>query len=175
MTNRPAAVISDANVLIDYISVERTLVLRLVSEHLFPIKLPRSILNEVDQLTQDQAEALGMEIVEETIDQIKEAAVRGGALSHVDKLCFAIARDNQWAIWTSDKPLHKKCKAEDIPVYWGLQLMLELCKSDKLDPTYALETAQKIEQVNKRISKEVVSQFINKLNEGQRGTPAPQK
>ena len=57
MTNHPAAVISDANVLIDYIKVERTKVLRLVSEHLFPIKLPRSILAEVDQLTQDQAEA----------------------------------------------------------------------------------------------------------------------
>ena len=64
MTDRPAAVISDANVLIDYISVERTKVLRLVSEHLFPIKLPRSILNEVDQLTQDQAEALGTRIKE---------------------------------------------------------------------------------------------------------------
>lgn len=41
MTDHPAAIISDANVLIDYISVERTLVLRLVSEHLFPIKRPR--------------------------------------------------------------------------------------------------------------------------------------
>ena len=51
MTNRPAAVISDANVLIDYISVERTMVLRLVSEHLFPIKLPRSILNEINSVS----------------------------------------------------------------------------------------------------------------------------
>jgi len=163
MTDRPAAVISDANVLIDYISVERTLVLRLVSEHLFPIKLPRSILAEVDQLTQDQAEALGMEIIEETIDQIKEAAARGGALSHVDKLCFAIARDNQWAIWTSDKPLHKQCTSQSIPVYWGLQLMLDLCQAEKLDPEYALEAAQEIEKVNERISKEVVSEFRERL------------
>lgn len=116
MTDRPAAVISDANVLIDYISVDRTLVLRLVSEHLFPIKLPRCILNEVDQLTEDQAEALGLEVIEESIDQIKEASVRGGSLSREDKLCYAIARDNQWAIWTSDKPLHQKCTADNIPV-----------------------------------------------------------
>lgn len=163
MTDRPAAVISDANVLIDYISVERTLVLRLVSEHLFPIKLPRSILNEVDQLTQGQAEALDMEIVEETIDQLKEAALRGGALSHTDKLCFAIARDNQWAIWTSDKPLHKKCKTEGIPVYWGLQLMLELCRVGKLDTEYALETAQKIEQVNERIPPTVFHSFTQMI------------
>ncbi|VGO15580.1 hypothetical protein PDESU_04165 [Pontiella desulfatans] len=173
MTDRPAAVISDANVLIDYISVERTLVLRLVSEHLFPIKLPRSILNEVDQLTQDQAEALGMEIVEETYEQLKEASIRGGALSHVDKLCFAIARDNHWAIWTSDKPLHKQCKTSGIPVYWGLQLMLELCQAGKLDPEYAKEAAEAIEQINERITAEVVSEFIIKLTEGQRGTPAP--
>ena len=175
MTDRPAAVISDANVLIDYISVERTMVLRLVSEHLFPIKLPRSILNEVDQLTQDQAEALGMEIIEETIDQIREAAVRGGALSHADKLCFAIARDNHWAIWTSDKPLHKKCKAQGISVYWGLQLMLELCRIDKLDPTDALEAAQKIEQVNERISEGVLTEFINKLKKGQHDPTAPRE
>ena len=134
MTDRPAAVISDANVLIDYIKVERTKVLRLVTEHLFPIQLPRSILNEVDHLTEDHAEALGMEIVEETIDQLKKAAVRSGALSYVDKLCFAIARDNEWAVWTSDKPLHTKCKTEGIPVYWGLQLMLELCQAEELDP-----------------------------------------
>jgi hypothetical protein len=73
MTDRPSAVISDANVLIDHIKVERTKVLRLVSEHLFPIKLPRSILNEVDQLTEDHAEALGMEIVEETVGHLREA------------------------------------------------------------------------------------------------------
>ena len=175
MIDRPAAVISDANVLIDYISVERTLVLRLVSEHLFPIKLPRSILNEVNQLTEDQAEALGMEIIEESIEQIREAAQRGGALSHVDKLCFAIARDNQWAIWTSDKPLHKQCTSQSIPVYWGLQLMLELCKAGELDPEYALNAAQEIEQVNERISKEVVSEFINKLKKGQLGTSETQE
>ncbi|VGO19873.1 hypothetical protein [Pontiella sulfatireligans] len=164
MTDRPSAIISDANVLIDYISVERTLVLRLVSEHLFPIKLPRPILNEVDQLTQDQAEALGMEIVEATYEQLMEASVLGGALSHEDKLCFAIARDNSWAIWTSDKPLHTKCKSENIPVYWGLQLMLELCQIGKLDLDYAQESAQAIEQVNERITAEVLSNFLKRLS-----------
>ncbi len=62
-----AAVISDANVLIDYISVERTKVLRLVTEYLFPIKFPHSILNEVKQLTEDKAEVLGMTIIDGTI------------------------------------------------------------------------------------------------------------
>jgi rRNA-processing protein FCF1 len=165
MTARPAVVISDANGLIDYISVERTLVLRLVSEHLFPIKLPRSILEEVDQLTQDQAEALGMEIVEETIDQLREASVRGGALSHEDKLCFAFARDNNWAIWTSDKPLHTKCNTDGIPVYWGLQLMLDLCQVDKLDPSYALDAAKAIEQMNERITIDLLLRFQDKLSQ----------
>ncbi|MCF7816914.1 MAG: hypothetical protein K9M54_03430 [Kiritimatiellales bacterium] len=164
MTDRPAAVISDANVLIDYIKVERTLVLRLVSEHLFPIKLPRSVLDEVDQLSQDQAEALGMEIVDETLGQLREAAVRGGPLSLVDKLCFAIARDNGWAVWSSDKPLHAKCKTDGIPVYWGLQLMLELCQAGKLDPDYAMETAKAIEQVNERITEEIFVAFKKKLS-----------
>ena len=162
MSDRPAAEISDANVLIDFIKVERTLVLRLVSEHLFPIKIPRAILDEVDQLTEDQAVALGMEIIEETFEQLKEAAERGGPLSHVDKLCFAIARNTQWAVWISDKPLHKKCKAECIPVYWGLQLMIDLCQEGKLDPEYALEVAKAIDQVNERITEEVESDFSNK-------------
>jgi len=163
MSNCPVAIISDANVLIDYILVERTLVLRLVSEHLFQIKIPRYIFNEVNQLTEDQAEALGMEIIEETMEQLKKGILRGGGLSQEDKICFAIAQENQWAIWTSDKPLHTQCKAHDIPVYWGLQLMLELCKIQKLDSAYALETAQKIEQVNERISKKIINEFRSKI------------
>ncbi len=159
MIDRPAAVISDACVLIDYINVEQTRVLRLVTDHLFPIKLPRLILDEVNGLTEDQAEALGMEIIEVTFDQLKEAAARGGPLSKEDKLCFAIARDNDWAIWTSDKPLHTKCKAEGVPVYWGLQLMLDLCAEGKLDPDSALEIAQKISEVNERVTSEIVQKF----------------
>lgn len=161
MHPRPAAVISDANVLIDYLNVERTKVLRFVSENLFQIKIPRPILYEVDQLSQDQAEALGMEVVEATVSQLREAAVRGGALSQIDKLCVAMARDNGWAVWTSDKPLHTKCTAEGIPVYWGLQLMLDLCEAGKLDAAYALETAQKISEINERISTKVVEKFAN--------------
>ncbi len=65
----PVAVISDANVLIDYLSVERTKILRLVAEHLFSIKIPRTIINEVAELTEDQAEALGMEIIEGTVEE----------------------------------------------------------------------------------------------------------
>jgi hypothetical protein len=169
MTDRPAAVISDASVLIDFIKVERTLVLRLVSEHLFPIKLPRPIFNEVDQLTEDQAEALGMEIIDATIEQLKEAAIRGGGLSQPDKVCFVIARDNDWAIWTSDKPLHTKCTTEKIPVYWGLQLILDLCKAGNLDPEYAIEAAEEIEQVNERISKQILFNFEQQLLGLQKG------
>ena len=159
MADLPSAVISDANVLIDYIKVERTMVLQLVSEHLFQIKLPLDILKEVNELTQDQAKTLGMEIVEPTIAQMREAATRGGALSGPDKLCFAMARDNGWGIWTSDKPLHRKCETENIPTYWGLQLMINLCKAGNLDPGYAIETAQKISEINERISEAVLAQF----------------
>jgi rRNA-processing protein FCF1 len=165
MTDRPAAVISDANVLIDYIQVEETKILRLVTDHLFPIKLPRPIFDEVKQLTEDQAEALGMEIVEATIDQLKEAAVRGGGLSQPDKLCFIIARDNRWAVWTSDKPLHTKCTDAGITAYWGLQLMLDLCTAGKLTPNTALKTAQKISDVNERISTQVIERFTQHLEE----------
>jgi rRNA-processing protein FCF1 len=165
MTDRPAAVISDANVLIDYIRVEQTKILRLVTDHLFPIKLPRPILDEVKDFTEDQAEALGMEIIEATFDQLKEAAVRGGALSKEDKLCFAIARENGWAVWTSDKPLHTQCKAQGVTAYWGLQLMLELCKTGELDPDSALQTAQKISDVNERISAKIIEKFTQHLAE----------
>lgn len=163
MTVRPAAVISDACVLIDYIKVEQTKILRLVTDHLFPIKLPRIILDEVDDLTQDQAEALGMEIIEATFSQLQEAAVRGGGLSKADKLCFAIARDNGWGIWTSDKPLHTKCTTEGLPVYWGLEIMLNLCRKGKLAPDIALKTAQKISEVNERITPAVLAKFEKRL------------
>jgi rRNA-processing protein FCF1 len=165
MTDRPAAVISDANVLIDYINVEQTKVLRLVTDHLFPIKLPRPILDEVKGLSQDQAEALGMEIIEATFSQLKKAATRGGSLSTADKLCFAIARDNGWGIWTSDKPLHTQCETADIPAYWGLEIMLDLCAEGKLNPDTALETAQQISEVNERITSIVLENFKNRIKQ----------
>jgi hypothetical protein len=166
VTELPAAVISDACVLIDYIKAEQTKILRLAAEHLFQIKLPLPILKEVNDFTQDQAEALGMEIIEPTIAQGQEAAARGGSLSKPDKLCFAIARDNGWGIWTSDKPLHKKCTDEGIPAYWGLEIMLELCAAGKLEYDTALQTAQKISNVNDRISAAVIKRFTHACFKG---------
>jgi rRNA-processing protein FCF1 len=163
MSQRPVAVVSDANVLIDYLKVGRTKVLRLVADHLFEIMLPRSVLQEVDQLDQDRAESLGMTVVKDTLGQIRDAAARGCPLSKVDKLCFVMARDNNWAVWTSDKPLHTKCADEGILVYWGLQLMLDLVKAGKLSLDYALETAQKIEAINERISPAVLMEFERRI------------
>ena len=47
------ALISDANVLIDYFTAGRQSVLKLVSEHICEVKIPIEILKEVNQLLED--------------------------------------------------------------------------------------------------------------------------
>lgn len=71
-----AILISDACVLIDYCKADCFDILALISREYLPIKVPAAVLREVDQLTSAQAAALGIEVLEVSIEQMKEANVR---------------------------------------------------------------------------------------------------
>ena len=57
------AVISDANILIDYIESNKY-ILSISCENLYKIIIPSPILNEIKQLSQEEAINLGMKIYE---------------------------------------------------------------------------------------------------------------
>jgi rRNA-processing protein FCF1 len=156
--------VSDACVLIDYYKADPRII-KLVNEHIGAIHVPRQIFNEIEQIDNEEANRLGLNIIDATINQMEEASARGGPLSMEDKLTFIIARDNRQVCWTSDKNLRNKCLENGVSVYWGLEILLILCREGRLTVQRALKTAEKIKECGAHISKEVLDDFRNQVDE----------
>ncbi len=58
--------IIDANVLIDYTNTDLS-VLKLVANHLGPIHVPSVVLDEVEQLSEEDCESIGLIVLEEPV------------------------------------------------------------------------------------------------------------
>lgn len=161
-TKKPA-VISDANVLIDYIRAAKN-VLRIMATQLWELHVPQVIVDEVEELTLSEARKLGLIIYAPTVDEYTEASVLGGGLSGRDKLCICIARNNGWACLTNDVLLRKKCKAAQVPVIWGLEALILLHNRNLFSMPQAIETAWAIHNVNPHyIHKTLVKEFVVRI------------
>jgi hypothetical protein len=80
-------------------------VLGLIAQHLAQVIIPTPVLAEVDGLDELRCAALGLEVLEPTLDQLREAAIHHPALSFADKVCMIVARDAGGMAWTNDGPL----------------------------------------------------------------------
>lgn len=94
----------DANVLIDYLAADVTILQR-VSCHLGTIHIPRQVLREVPRIDPDDCRRLDLRIVDETVEQLLEAGQHRGRLSFHDQLCLILARDADWMCVTNDRAL----------------------------------------------------------------------
>ncbi|MBP7828405.1 MAG: hypothetical protein KA248_00665 [Kiritimatiellae bacterium] len=149
--------------LIDFCKADCRDILGVVSAKFLPIRVPRNILEEVDQLTEAEAQGLGIEILEVTMQQIEEASMRGGP-SRQDRLCFVVARDNNGAVWSNDQKLHKLCDANKVTVFWGLEMLLELVRLNHLTKARATQAGQRIHQVDSHyITTAILDEFKRKL------------
>lgn len=157
------AVISDTNILIDYIESNKY-ILSISCEKLYKIIIPSPILKEIKQLSEEEAVNLGLEIYEPSFTQVLEATQKEGKLSFQDKLCFIIARDKNCICATNDRVLRKYCITNKVDAIWGLEIMLKLCENNFLEKKIAVETAKDIHKNNKLITKEVLDTFIDKIN-----------
>ena len=157
--------IADANVLIDYAKTSPA-ILGLVAQHVGPVYVAADVLEEVDQLDVAQCLAIGLKIVDGNLAQLTEASKRGGPLSFEDKLCLVLARDNGWACLSNDGPLREACKAQGVPVVWGLEIMLALVEGKHLTAAAAIQAARAIHVVNRMfITTEVLAAFQKKVAE----------
>ena len=162
---RPALLISDACVLIDYCKADCHDVLALVSSRFLPIRVPRRVLDEVDQLSEDDIQRLGIGVLDVTLAQLQEAAVRGG-LSQQDRLCFIAARDHGGAVWSNDKRLRDFCHRHDVRHFWGLEVLLRLAEGKHIDKRRAHTVAEAIHRVDPHyVTQKVVGQFLAKLRQ----------
>jgi len=156
------AIVSDANVLIDYVKANKK-ILHLAVKHLCEIYIPVPILKEVKDISRGDLEKLGINIFEPTIDQLVQAAQKPFGVSFEDQLCLLIAKENGWVCATNDKQLRVQCEAGNVEVIWGLDIMLRLNKQGFLERAEATKTAEKISEINRYIGKEIIRQFIGKL------------
>ena len=156
------AIISDANVLIDYVKANKK-VLQLAVKHLCEIYVPIAVLQEVKDVTADELEKLGVRSFEPTLDQVINAANRSFGLSFQDQLCFLIAKEQGWICATNDKQLRGQCEKDGVEVIWGLEIMLLLNKEGHLDRAEAEKTVERIGENNQYISKDLIKKFIAKL------------
>lgn len=161
---RRTLLVLDANVLIDYVHAERA-VLELTARHLGDVLVPESILDEVQDLSRDDCDALGIQVVTATTEQLTEAASLGrkGPLSFNDHVLVLMARDGRWICVTNDKALRVACAREKLEVRWSLGLMLDLVAMRVLDRGEAERIARAIAEENRFITADVVSDFCKKM------------
>lgn len=162
---RRALLVLDASVLIDYARIAPA-VLELVVKHLGDVFVPQALLEyEVSDISREQCEALGIQVVAATNDQVSEAAAPGrrGPLSFYDRLYVLMGRDERWVCVTNDKSLRAACKREKLEVRWSLRLMLDLVTAGALDAGEAERIARAMAEENSFITAEVIVDFCKKL------------
>ncbi|MBS4032749.1 MAG: hypothetical protein KGZ63_15210 [Clostridiales bacterium] len=99
--------ILDANILIDYIKCDRT-ILKLICTYVGEIYLATTVLNEINDFDETECTEFGVILVEPELRQVVLAAEEVGRLSFQDNLCFILAKENGWTCVTNDIPLRKK-------------------------------------------------------------------
>lgn len=167
----PPPLVLDASVLIDYFDTEAE-VLRLASRHLGQGLVLATTLEEIARgrpsgsrspITREGCEALDLEFLLPTTDQLLEGATPSGGLSFEDRLCLIVARDLPGCCVTSDGPLRKACEAHGVAVQRGLRLMIDLHRAGHLTHKTALRIAREISQKNPYISAAVLTDFEAQL------------
>jgi rRNA-processing protein FCF1 len=139
-----AYLLTDACVLIDFCKEDVNL-LGLVSRHIGQIIVPKPILRkEVNQLTVEDCDRLGLVIYTPTMEQLERAVIPRSGLSEQDKLCLFIAIDEGYSLFTNDTTLIKIAKKEKVDVHWGLELVVRLAHKGVLTHKQAVETARSI-------------------------------
>lgn len=147
MSPRASALIADANVLIDYADIDRT-VLVLLAKHVAPVYVAKQVLAKVDALDEGACAALGLRIAEPSLSQLTEASERRSRLAFDDRLCLILARDNCWRCITNDRALRRECAKASVAVIWGLEVMLEIIAAGALPAGDAIEVARAIHTSN---------------------------
>lgn len=160
-------VTTDANVLIDYVESDITM-LAVYSSEIEQVIIPESIFDEVEQLSLPECERYGLQVVEENMDEMMRASTEvHGPLSYQDKVCLYHTKsmDDATCI-TNEKALKRFCEEQDIPVKPGLKLMIELVDHDKIDAEVVIGLALKIQENNPLfINDAVIEDFKAKVAE----------
>lgn len=155
--------IVDANVIIDFCEVDLE-ILSLIHTHIGPVCILTTVLSEVEILSEAECAHRGFQVVEPTLVQMQEAATKGGPLSRVDWTCLCVCRDLGYHCVTNDIALRKQCSAQEIQVFWGLELIVSLVRKKALTKAEAEHLGRQICTSNPYNAPKVLSDFLQKLD-----------
>ena len=152
--------ILDACVLIDFIKADRV-ILASISKHLGSLHVIQEVLEEVHEIHHiEEILELGIKVIEPELEDVFTAAQKRGPLSFQDWLCLLTAKRHGLTCVTNDKSLRKICQQEEIPLRWGLELLVELYRCGGTTRKDALEVARKIHKNNpKHITVRLLRRF----------------
>lgn len=155
--------IVDANVLIDFCKTEKA-ILELVTRHVANVHVAEDVLAQVAELDRAGAEALGINVltVEYAILSSAAQASANSPLEFEDWVSLLVAKDAGWTCVTNDKRMRTECEAHGVTVLWGLQLLLRLIQHRKMTTAKAIEAAEAIVAINRRIPASVLAAFKRK-------------
>lgn len=166
--------IIDANVLIDYIQIDAS-ILTLIADHLGPVNVPRRILQELkrQRLEDTDCDDLGLTVVTEEVEELVTAAGMKGPLSFQDHLMLILAKGRGWTAITNDNSLRKALEREKVPKRWGLEMMLELVAAGRLEGDRAVDIAERIIKANRRYAPTVLTEFKKRIAAPKKRLTAP--
>ena len=157
--------IMDACVLIDYINGEPEL-FKLISSLIGPIYVATPVLEEVDSIESVLVlEDFGLLPIEPEMEDVFEASEMVGRTSFQDNICFLTAKRQGLTCITNDRNLRIQCKTSGVPILWGLELILELVKTNGISKKKASHIAEEIHQSNpKHIGQDIIDRFQKQLD-----------
>lgn len=159
-------VITDANVLIDYLVTDKK-ILKLIAGLFKEALIPIDVLKEVEKTTVRQISAYGFSVYYPEPETYFEAAnlKEENGLSFEDNICIIDSKKLRCGIVTNDLKMRNKCNEEGIELFWGLQLMVILVTKNRLKKAEAIKAAEKITRNNPRITDKVLGDFKKKIYE----------
>lgn len=157
--------IIDACVLIDYLRSDQTLPL-LISRYVGKIHIVSTVLEEIEQIkTVEELEQHGIVLVEPELEDLFVANSLGGKTSFQDNVCLLTAKRNGFTCITNDKCLRNQCKKMSVPLLWGLQLIIDLCRKGGISSASAIQIGETIRNNNsKHITRKLIEKFKEKIN-----------
>ena len=84
-------------------------------------------------------------------------------MSLQDRLCFLLAKQNDWTCVSDDGALRKFCAAEGVPLLWGLEMMGLAVEAGVLPGEVAEAVARTIEENNPYVTEKIVAAFVAKF------------
>ena len=123
--------ICDANILIDF-SKSDILIIKKIAEYYEQVCVPDIILQEVGVISDEEANKLGITIVETPLE-LEEVP----SLSYQDRTCLYYVKQKKWTCLTNDKALRRHCEAAGGTVVWGLQMILKLVEANLITVSHA--------------------------------------